>query len=70
MEMDIGVTGQPAIMLGLVRIEVVEDDMDLLVRRVAGDEFVHEVEEFASSSPLVVLSPDHARSDVKCCEQR
>ena len=43
-EMDIGVSGQPAIALGLVGRQVVEDDVDLLAR-IVGDDAVHEVEE-------------------------
>jgi len=47
------VPGQPAIALGLVGLEVVEDDVDLLVG-VVGHDGVHEGEELDPPAPLGV----------------
>ena len=45
MKMDVLVAGQPAIVFGLVGIQVVEDDMNFAVGMVS-DDAVHEVQEF------------------------
>jgi hypothetical protein len=63
-EADIVVAGQPTITLGLVRRQIVEDDVDFLARMV-GDDAVHEVDEFHAPAPLVVAgrqSGEFARS--------
>jgi hypothetical protein len=52
-EMHVRVTLEPAVVLGLVGIEVVEDDMDGRVR-IEGDDVVHEIEEFDASPALLV----------------
>ena len=48
----IRMTIQPAIVLGLVRVEVVEDHMDCGVR-VVSDDMVHEIEEFGTPSAIL-----------------
>src|ERR1700756_5581450 len=53
MEVNVGVALEPTIGLGLVRVEVVEDDMNGCVR-ISGDDIVHEVEEFDAPSALLV----------------
>src|SRR5260370_24057191 len=52
-EADVGMTGQPAITLGLVGRQVVEDDVDFLAA-IVGDDAVHEVEELDAPTPLAV----------------
>jgi hypothetical protein len=44
-KMHVRMTLQPAIVLGLVGVEVVEDHMDCRAR-VVGDDIVHEIEDF------------------------
>jgi hypothetical protein len=46
-KMDVFVAGQPAIVFGLVSIQVVKDDMNFPVGMVS-DDAVHEVQEFDS----------------------
>src|SRR5580765_7128964 len=50
-EMHIRVTLEPAVVFGLVGVEVVEDDVDGGVR-VASDDIVHEIEEFDPASAI------------------
>jgi len=50
-EVDVLVPGQPAVVLGLVGVEVVEHDVDLGLG-VGREDFVHEVQELASSTSL------------------
>src|ERR1700757_579634 len=69
MEVHVWMALQPAIILRLVRVEIVEDDMDL-ASSVLSDNPVHEVEKFKPSSPLV-LTPRHlARRNVESGEER
>src|SRR5450756_1210504 len=58
-EVDIPMAGQPAIVAGLVGVEVVEDDVDLQVRIGMGrEDLVHEVEELAPPAARVVAGLD------------
>lgn len=40
-KVDVGVTGQPAVVFGFVRTQIVRNDMDLLARVVASDQSIH-----------------------------
>src|ERR1700730_10490532 len=53
MEVHVWMALQPAVILRLVRVEIVEDDMDL-ASSVLSDNPVHEVEKFKPSPPLVL----------------
>jgi len=70
MKMDIGMTLQPAVVLGLVGIKVIENDMNFSVVAVRIDDAIHEIQELPSSSPFVVASLDQAsrgfQSGKKC----
>src|SRR6202045_5084595 len=69
MEVHVWMALQPAVILRLVRVEIVEDDMDL-ASSVLSDNPVHEVEKFKPSPPLV-LTPRHlARRNVESGEER
>ena len=68
-KVDLWVTGEPEIMFGLVRIEVVEDDVKLRFR-VTGDQSVHEVEKLDSPASLVMDDVSDAGVDFKRREQR
>ena len=57
MKMDVLVTRQPAIVFGLVGIQVVEDDMNFPVGMVS-DDAVHEVQEFDPPTALVMAGFD------------
>ena len=51
--MHVFVAFQPAVIPGLVGIQVIENDMNLAVG-VSSNDFVHEIQELASPPPLVV----------------
>src|SRR5262245_50859273 len=68
-EMHVPVTLEPAIVLGLVGVEVVEDDVDGGVR-MASDNIVHEIEEFDASPTIFVGSRDLSGGDLEGCKQR
>src|SRR5271166_5211122 len=63
-EMHVGVTLEPAVVFGLVGVEVVEDHMDCGVR-VASDDIVHEVEKLDASAALLVGGRDLAGGDLE-----
>ena len=67
-EVDVLVAGPPAIALGLVGPQVVEDDVDLLVG-IVGDHLVHEVEELGAPPALAVLGLDLTGGDLERREQ-
>src|SRR5450755_3960259 len=69
MEVHVWMALQPAIVLRLVRVEVVEDDMNL-ASGVLSDNPVHEVEKFKAPPPLVLASRHLARRDVEGGEER
>ena len=60
---------EPAVVFRFVRVEVVQHDMQLLVR-VPGDHVVHEVQELAPAPPGVVPRRELPRRDIQCREQR
>ena len=68
-QMDVPVTGQPPIVLRLVRVEIVEDYMQLPAR-IGRDYLVHEGQEIAPPSPVRVPSHDFTREHLQGCEQR
>ena len=59
---------QPTVVLGFVRVQIVEDDMDVAVG-VVGDNAVHEVKKFDAPTAAVVARPDHPGGDVKSGKQ-
>jgi hypothetical protein len=62
--MDIGVAGQPAIVFGFVRIQIVQDDVNFAAR-MFGDGAVHEVQELDPPAPPVMAAPNQAGGDVQ-----
>lgn len=52
-EMDVGMPGQPPVMLGFVDIEVVQDDVQLRVR-IVGQNMIREIEELPAAPARVV----------------
>ena len=61
-------TLQPAVVLGLVGVEIVENDMDLPTG-VLGDDAVHEVEKLDPAAALVLAPADLASGHVERCLQ-
>jgi hypothetical protein len=59
---------QPAIVLALVCIEIVEDYANFPVVMLSDDQ-VHEVEEFEAPPPLVLAARHFARGDVEGGEE-
>jgi hypothetical protein len=68
-EMHVRMTLEPAVVLGLVGIEVVEDDMDGRIR-MSGDDIIHEVEELDAPSALLVRGRHFASGYFEGGEQR
>lgn len=68
-EMDVLMTLQPHVALGLMGREIIENGVDF-VAGIIGDDLVHEVEEFDTSSPLVKASDDLAAREFERREQR
>jgi hypothetical protein len=68
-EMHVRMTLEPAVVLGLVGIEVVEDDMDGRVR-MSGDDIIHEVEELDGPPALLVRGRHLASGYFEGGEQR
>src|SRR4029453_7820996 len=58
---------EPALVL-LMRVEIVEDDVELAIRE-GGDEAVHEPEEFDAAAPLGMRRDDPSGGDFERCEQ-
>ena len=56
-ELHVGMTLEPAVIFGLMGIEVIEDDVDGSVR-VSGDDAVHEVEKL-DAPPAIFVSSCH-----------
>ena len=55
-QMHVGMALEPAVVLGLVGTEIVEDDMNLLFLSVGFDDAVHEIQELPASSPTFVVT--------------
>jgi hypothetical protein len=68
MEMHVRMALQPAIVLWLVCIEIVEDDVNFAPLMLSDDP-VHEVEKFDAPSPLVLAAGHLACGDVEGGEQ-
>ena len=68
--MDVGMTLEPAVVLGFVGTKVVENDMNLFVVAVRIDDAIHEIQELPASSPFVVARLNQAgrgfQSGKKC----
>ena len=56
-EMHLGVSLEPTVFLGLVRIQVVQHDMNLTTG-VGGYDFIHKIQEFSAATPGVVPGLD------------
>ena len=63
------VTGEPAIMLGLVGVQIIEDHMQLLAG-VVGEHSIHEVQELHPTPTPVVPCPDQAGGHLQRGKQR
>ena len=68
-EVHVGMTGPPPVALGLVGVEVVQDHVNGLLRRILADQFVHEVEELSAPASCRVPGLDAARGDFEGGEQ-
>ena len=68
MEMDILVAGQPAVVFGLVGIEIVQDHMDLPAG-MFGNHAVHEIQELDATAALIMAGLDQASGNIERGEQ-
>src|SRR6516165_3982128 len=68
MEVYVGMACQPPILLGLVSVEVVQNDVDVAAA-VLGDDIVHEIEELSSASSRIMPYPNLASCDLQGGEQ-
>ena len=66
---NVGMTRQPAVVLGFVGVEIVEDDVDLLLR-VVGNQIIHEVQELTPPAAFVVPSFDLPRGHFERRKER
>src|SRR5258708_11087569 len=67
MEMDVWVFLEPALVL-LMRVEIVEDDMEVAIRE-GGNDAVHEAEELDTAAPLGMRRDNLSGGDFERCEQ-
>ena len=67
-EVHVRMTVEPAILLGFVGVEIVEDDVDLPLGMLGHDP-VHEIEELDAPAAAVMLGADLAAGDVEGGEQ-
>ena len=70
MKMDVGMAFEPAVVLGLVGIEIVENDMDFFFVAVGVYEAIHEIQEFPASSTFVMASLNQASGGFESREER
>src|SRR5262249_34173846 len=68
MEMDVLVPRQPAVVFGLVGIEIVQNHMDLAAGMI-GNHAVHEIQELDPAAALIMTSLDQASGNLKCGQQ-
>src|SRR5215510_9016484 len=68
MEMDVLVPRKPAVVLGLVGIEIVQDHMDLAAG-MFGNQAVHEIEELDATAALIMAGFDQASGNIEGGEQ-
>ena len=66
--MDVGMTLQPAVLLRLVSIQVIDYHMDFAAR-VRRDDLVHKIRKFPASAALVMRGFDHTGGHLEGGEQ-
>ena len=69
-QMHVGMALEPAVVLGLVGIEIVEDDMNLLFLSVGFDDAVHEIQELPASPTFVMTGLNQSSGGFERREQR
>ena len=69
-QMHVGMALEPAVVLGLVGIEIVEDDVNFLFLAVGVYDAVHEIQELPASPTFVVTGIDQSSGGFKRREQR
>ncbi len=69
MEMNISVSRQPAVVLWLVGVEIIENDVDF-TPRIGLDNTVHEIEKFYTAAALVLFASDLAGGNIERSKQR
>ena len=60
MKMDVGMALEPAVVFGLVSIEIIKNDMNFFFVAVAVNDAIHEIQEFPASSAFVMASLNQA----------
>ena len=68
MKMDVLVPPQPAVVFGLVGIEIVQNHMDLAAGML-GNQAVHEIHELDAPAALIMAGLDQARGNIEGGEQ-
>ena len=69
-QMHVGMALEPAVVLGFVGIEIVENDVNFLFLAVGVYDAVHEIQELPASPTSVMTGIDQSSGDFECCEQR
>src|SRR5215510_7968519 len=68
MEMKVLVPSQPAVVFGLVGIEIVQNHMDLAAG-MSGNQAVHEIQELDATAALIMAGFDQASGNIEGGEQ-
>src|SRR3954452_6376253 len=67
-KLDVGVALEPAVLFGLVRVQIVQHDVDLAVR-VFGNDAIHKLQKLTATAAAIVCRLHLPRSDLKSGEQ-
>ena len=70
MKMDIGMALEPPVVLGLVGIEIVENDMNFFFGAVGIYDPIHEIQEFPASPAFVMAGFNQARGGFESRKKR
>ena len=70
MQMHVGMALEPAVVLGFVGIEIVENDVNFLFLAVGVYDAVHEIQELPASPTFVVASFNQTTGDFQSREER
>ena len=69
MEVDVGMLDQPAVMLGLVGVKVIQDDMEFPLR-IMSNKLIHKVQKLPAASVRVMAHLYQSRGYFQCSKQR
>ena len=68
-QMHIGMGFEPAVLLGLVSVEIVQDYVELLAG-IVGNQLIHEIQELTPAAATIMSGMDQPASHVEGCKER